>query len=264
MVNNRCETTNLPWVVDAAGLGAAFGISSVTLLNDLEATAHYALDLTDKEYCTLNAGQPESEGNKAVIAAGTGLGEAILFWDGSRYKPSASEGGHSDFAPRNPLEMRLLEYMLNHFPRVSYERVLSGPGLFKIYQFLKETGQGEEPSWLSERLSREDSSAVISEAALTGKSELCVKALDMFVSLYGAEAGNLALKALATGGVYIGGGIAPKILDKLMDGTFMGAFIEKGRYSSLMNRIPVRVIINEKAALLGAARLCFRYRREQR
>ena len=263
VVDGRCETTNLPWRVDAAVFGATLGIPSVTLLNDLEATAYYALDLTEKEYCILNAGQPQSEGNRAVIAAGTGLGEAILFWDGSRYKPSASEGGHSDFAPRNSLEIRLFEYMLKHFPRVSYERVLSGPGLFMIYQFLKEIGHGEEPPWLSKRLRQEDSSAVISEVALNGKSELCVKALDLFVSLYGAEAGNLALKALATGGVYVGGGIAPKVLGKLTDGTFMKAFVEKGRYSSLMNRIPVRVIINEKAALLGAARLCFRHRRTQ-
>jgi glucokinase len=261
VVNGRCETTNLPWIIDAAVFGATFGIPSVTLLNDLEATAYYALDLAEKECCILSTGQPLSEGNRAVIAAGTGLGEAILFWDGSRYRPLASEGGHCDFAPRNPLEIRLLEYMLNHFQRVSYERVLSGPGLFKIYQFLKETGHGKEPPWLSERLRQEDPSAVISEVALAGKEDLCIKALDLFVSLYGAEAGNLALKALATGGVYVGGGIAPKILGKLTDGTFMKAFVEKGRYSSLMSRIPVRVMINEKAALLGAARLCFRHRR---
>lgn len=254
VVNGRCETTNLPWTVDADQIGRRFKISSVALLNDLEATAYGALGLTEKGYFSLNPGQAHVGGNRAVIAAGTGLGEAILFWDGSTHRPSASEGGHSDFAPRNPLEIKLLEYLLKRYTRVSYERILSGPGLWNIYQFLKEAGHGEEPSWLSERLSREDPSSVISEAALAGKAELCVEALDLFVSVYGAEAGNLALRALATGGIYVGGGIAPKILSKLIDGTFMKAFLDKGRFASLMSRIPVQVILDEKTALLGAAR----------
>lgn len=259
VVNGRCEITNLPWVIEVEKLRSDFGISSVILLNDLQATAHYALEMNSKEYHMLNVGQPQQQGNRAVIAAGTGLGEAILIWDGSQHRPLASEGGHSDFAPRNPLEIRLLEYLLGRFSHVSYERLLSGPGLMNIYEFLRDSRHGEEPDWLSERLGHEDPGTVISETALAGSAELCVKALDLFVSLYGAEAGNLALKALATGGVYIGGGIAPKILDKLCDGAFMKAFVEKGRYSSLMSRIPVMVILNPKAALMGAARFCFQH-----
>ncbi|NKE70265.1 glucokinase [Candidatus Manganitrophus noduliformans] len=254
VVNGRCETTNLPWTVEADQIGRRFKIPSVALLNDLEATAYGALGLTEKGYCSLNPGQADAGGNRAVIAAGTGLGEAILFWDGSTCRPSASEGGHADFAPRNPLEIELLEYLLKRYTRVSYERVLSGPGIWNIYQFLRDAGEGEEPSWLSERLSKEDPSSVISEAALAGKADLCVKALDLFVSVYGAEAGNLALKALTTGGIYVGGGIAPKILSRLIDGAFMKGFLDKGRFASLMSRIPVRVILDEKTALLGAAR----------
>lgn len=254
VIKGRCETTNLPWVVDAEQIGKQFGIPSVVLLNDLEATAYGALGLTEKEYCIINQGQTDLQGNRVVIAAGTGLGEAILFWDGLGFRASASEGGHTDFAPRNPIEINLLEYLLKSFDRVSYERVLSGQGLFSIYRFLRDTGYGEEPPWLSVRLAGEDPAAVISEAALARKADLCVRTLEMFVSIYGAEAGNLALKSMATGGVYIGGGIAPKILNKLLDGTFMKGFLDKGRYVSFMSRIPIWVILNEKTALLGAAK----------
>jgi glucokinase len=254
VIKGRCETTNLPWVVDAEQIGKQFGIPSVALLNDLEATAYGALGLTEKEYCIINQGRTDIQGNRAVIAAGTGLGEAILFWDGVGFRASASEGGHTDFAPRNSIEINLLEYLLKSFDRVSYERVLSGQGLFDIYRFLRDTGHGVEPPWLSVKLAAGDPAAVISEVALARKADLCVKALEMFVSIYGAEAGNLALKSMATGGVYIGGGIAPKILDALLDGRFLKAFLDKGRYSQLMGQIPVRVILNEKAAILGAAR----------
>ena len=257
IVDGRCEATNLPWVVDAQRLKDAFGFNSVSLLNDLEATALGALYLEDQEIRVLNRGEADSRGNMAVIAAGTGLGEAGLFWDGSRYRPIASEGGHSDFAPRNPIEIQLLEYLLKKFRTVSYERVLSGPGLFDIHQFLKESGHGDEPAWVTERLKKEDPSAVIAEVGLSGKVSLCMKSMELFVSLYGAEAGNLALKFMATGGVYIGGGIAPKILDKLVDGTFLKAFTDKGRFASLMRRIPVKVILNPKTALRGAARVAF-------
>ncbi|MFY9289014.1 MAG: glucokinase [Alphaproteobacteria bacterium] len=260
VLQGRSETTNLPWTVDAGEIAHRFAIPSVALLNDLEATAYGTLILTEKDYFILNKGEPEidsfetaARGNRAVISAGTGLGEVILFWNGARYQPSASEGGHSDFAPRTPLQVALLEYLWREYPNVSYERILSGPGLFNIYRFLREKGHGEEPPWLAERLAVEDPAAVVSEVALSGKADLCVKALDLFVFVYGAEAGNLALKALATGGIYLGGGIAPKILQKLRDGTFMKAFVDKGRFSSLMSRIPVRIILNEKAALLGAA-----------
>ena len=250
---NACKTTNLPWIVDAKDMSLEFGIASVVLLNDLEATAYGSLHLSEKEYCILNPGQVRPQGNRCIIAAGTGLGEAVLFWDGFKFRPSATEGGHTDFAPRNSIEMNLLQYLMNRFPRVSNERVLSGPGILNIYQFLKDANPGEEPSWLSEQFGKEDPSALISRLALEKKSELCVKTLDLFVTLYGAEAGNLALKVMATGGVYIGGGIGDKILTKLLDGAFMKAFNDKGRFASFMNRIPVRVILNEKTALLGAA-----------
>ena len=257
VIKGRCETTNLPWIVDAEQIGKQFGIPQVVLLNDLEAMAYGTIGLTEKEVYILNAGNIDLHGNRAVIAAGTGLGEAILFWDGRGFRASASEGGHTDFAPRNSIEIRLLEYLLKSFDRVSYERVLSGQGVFNIYRFLRDTGHGEEPSWLSVRLAVEDPAAVISEVALARKDDLCVKTLEMFVSIYGAEAGNLALKSMSTGGVYIGGGIAPKILDALLDGRFLKAFLDKGRYSQLMGQIPVRVILNDKAALLGAARYSY-------
>jgi glucokinase len=253
VIDNRVETTNLVWVVDGNQIAREFGISSVTLLNDLEATAHGVLGLDESEIRFLNAGIPDPEGNRAVIAAGTGLGEAVLFWDGSSYRPSESEGGHADFAPRNPLEIRLLDFLLKRYSHVSYERILSGPGLVNIYEFLKETERGEEPPWLAERLKSQNPPSVISRAAIEEKVPLCVEALDLFASIYGAETGNLALKVLSTGGIYLGGGIAPKILSKLADGTFMKSFLDKGRFSSLMRRIPVGVILNEKTALLGAA-----------
>jgi glucokinase len=254
VIEGRCETTNLPWVVDAAQIARRFGIAQVFLLNDLEATGYGTLELEEREFHLFDPALKPARGNRAVIAAGTGLGEAILFWNGSGYQASASEGGHTDFAPRNPLEIELLRYLLARYPRVSYERVLSGPGLFNIYQFLKETGRGEEPPWLAERLDREDPGSAISETGLSGKADLCVKALDLFVSIYGAEAGNLALKAMAIGGVDVAGGIAPKILKKMTDGTFMRAFVEKGRSAPLMRRIPVRIVLNERTGLLGAAR----------
>ncbi len=264
VVHGRCETTNLPWIVDAKPISQRFGIASVVLLNDLQAMAYGALGLSEEEYCVLNKGQPDPHGNKAIIAAGTGLGEAILFWNGVEHHASASEGGHADFAPHSPMEIKLLEYLWKRFTRVSYERVLSGPGLVNIYQFLKDTGQDEEPSWLANRFKEEDPAAVITEVALAGTVELCVKAVDLFVSLYGAEAGNLALKALATGGVYVGGGIAPKMIKKLQDGMFMKSFMDKGRFSSLLSRIPVQVILNEETGLLGAASFAQRHVRRTR
>jgi len=252
--DGRCEATNLPWVIDAKALRGTLGLERVAVINDLVATAYGILDLKPDEVVVLNEGRPHPEGNKALIAAGTGLGETILFWDGTRYRPVASEGGHADFAPRNVLEIELLRYLLKKHHRVSYERVLSGPGILNIYSFLKEAGHGEEAVWLRERFHGQDPSVVITAAAMRGESDLCVKTLSLFVSLYGAEAGNLALKALATGGVYVGGGIAPKILDLLMDGAFMTAFIDKGRLSPLVTDMTVRVVLNPQTALRGAAR----------
>jgi glucokinase len=249
----RCETPNLAWVVDAHRLAAETGLPSVALINDLEANAYGISQLAPGDFAVLSEGKPDPEGNAALIAAGTGLGEAGLVRTGGRLRPFPSEGGHSDFAPRNRLEMDLLAYMLERYEHVSFERIVSGPGLANIYGFLRDTGCGEEPEWLRDRLSREDPAAVISEAALAGKSALCGKALDLFVSLYGAEAGNLALKIKATGGLFVGGGIAPKIIRKLQDSTFMTSFVAKGRMRHFLEAVPVRVILNDQTALLGAA-----------
>jgi glucokinase len=224
------------------------------LLNDLEAAAYGIFTLESQELFTLNQGVSGQRGNKVLIAAGTGLGEATLFDDGSDYHPSASEGGHGDFAPTDETQIDLLRHLIKKFRHVSYERVVSGPGIASIYGFLRDNGRLEEPDWLKQKISAaEDMSVVISHEGLTGSSAICVQALNLFVSVYGAEAGNLALRGKATGGVYIGGGIAPKILAKLEDGTFMRAFLDKGRYLELLSGMPVRVILNDQAALQGAA-----------
>ncbi|MFO0774953.1 MAG: glucokinase [Nitrospiraceae bacterium] len=253
VIDNRCQTTNLPWVISGADLATTFKIPHVRLLNDLEATAHGLLLLRTDEIVTLNAGTPpKSRRCLALIAAGTGLGEAILVWTGQRYQPFASEGGHCDFAPNSDLEIELLRYLRGQFVHVSYERVVSGPGLMTIYEFLRDTKKNE-PTWLAEKIRAGDGPAVISEAGLTGQADIAKQALELFASIYGAEAGNLALKAMSLDGIYLGGGIAPKLLKKLQDGTFMRGFTNKGRYKRLMSSIPVRVITNQHTALLGAA-----------
>ena len=254
VVDGKVKTPNLPWMIDTAELRRALKLEAVTLLNDLEAAAYGIVTLENDEFCTLNEGTMRHSGNKALIAAGTGLGQAILYDDGHHFHPLASEGGHGDFAPRNELEIELLRYLIGRFGHVSYERVVSGPGLFNIYRFLKDVRGIEEPKWLTDRLAAaDDASAVISKAALAGEAEICVKTLDLFVSIYGAEAGNLALRAKSVRGLYVGGGIAPKLLDKLKDGAFMRAFVDKGRYTDLLAATPVQVVLNEQAALRGAA-----------
>jgi glucokinase len=254
VVAGRVKTTNLPWIVDTEELRRTLKLDGVHLLNDLEASAYGLFTLDEDEFFPLNEGKMHQSGNKALIAAGTGLGQAILFNDGQHFRPLASEGGHADYAPRNELEIELLRYLLARFGHVSYERVVSGPGLLNIYRFLKDARGLEEPAWLTERLAAaDDPSAVISQAALAKEAEICVEALNLFVAVYGAEAGNLALRAKAVRGLYVGGGIAPKILDKLKDGTFMKAFLDKGRYRDLLAATPVQVILNPQAALRGAA-----------
>jgi glucokinase len=250
----RCEATNLPWIIDAAALARQLHLARVGLINDLAAQAYGIEVLEEKDFEVLNPGTQDPHGNRAVIAAGTGLGEVGLFRCGGELRPFASEGGHADFAPRNHLEMELLDYLLRHHSRVSAERVLSGRGLVNLYHFLKESGRGQEPAWLADALRADDPAAVISRNALDGRSPLCDQALDLFVTLYGAEAGNLALKLMATGGVYLGGGIAPKIIARLREPLFMNAFTAKGRMKPLVQAMPVRVILNPKTALLGAAR----------
>jgi glucokinase len=255
VLDGKSLPSNLPWIVDSGELAADLGLKSVRLANDLEVNAYGIAVLGPDDLVTLNQGTPHSSGNRVLIAAGTGLGEAGLFADGEEYKPWACEGGHTDFAPRNETEIALLQYLLKQFAHVSAERVLSGPGLHNIYLFLRDTGRGDEPAWLFEKLNKRDPSAVISELAMKNESTLCVQALDLFVSLYGAEAGNLALKGMATGGVYIGGGIAPKILAKLQTPAFMQAFTAKGRTAKVLEGMPVHVILNDKTALFGAGRL---------
>jgi glucokinase len=240
--------------VDAGHLAHELGVKTVDLLNDLEANAYGIAALEANDFVVLNHGAPNASGNAAVIAAGTGLGEAGLYWDGTQHHPFACEGGHADFAPQNELQVELLLYLRKKFGHVSWERVVSGPGLHNIYGFLRDTGRGEEPAWLVEAMRQKDPSAVISQAGLEGRSALCAQALDLFVLLYGAEAGNLALKIMATTGVFVGGGIAPKIIRKLQGPAFMEAFAAKGRFKWLLETIPVRVILNDKTALLGAAR----------
>ena len=251
--DGQSHATNLPWVVDGGELARRLKIASVALINDLEAIAFGIATLAAKDFATLQPGDPAARGNAAVIAPGTGLGEAGLFWDGNRHHPFATEGGHSTFAPSDELEDELLRYLRPHFHHVSWERLLSGPGLFNIYKFLRDTGRGAEPPWLAGEMKEGDPSPVISKAALAGKSELCNSALDLFVHLLGAEAGNLALKTLARGGVYLGGGIPPKILPRLEGPAFRKAFAAQGRMRPLLETIPIRVILTDQAGLRGAA-----------
>ncbi|MER3523400.1 MAG: glucokinase [Ignavibacteria bacterium] len=253
VVNGRCEATNLPWVVDAREIASTLGVAQVGLINDLEATAYGILQLQETDTLGLNVGTAAPHGTMAVIAAGTGLGEGGLIWNGTRYQALASEGGHTDFAPRNELEIDLLRYLLSMYKRVSYERVVSGMGIVNLYRFFRTRLGTPEPKWLKDELTTGDAASAIATAALAGKDEACRRAMDLFVSLYGAEAGNLALKLLATGGVYVAGGIAPKILPLLQQSTFMDAFSEKGRLSALVKSMPVHVVLNDNAALYGAA-----------
>ena len=255
--DGRCEATNLPWVVDASQLARELGIARAWLLNDLEAYAYGIAALRPEDLAVLNEGAHDAQGNRCVVAAGTGLGEAGIFWDGTGWRPFASEGGHTDFAPTNELEIELLRYLLQRHERVSWERLVSGMGLVNIYRFLKETGREEEPPWLAEAMRAEDPGAVIGRHARDGRSPLCAKALDVFLELYGAETGDAALKMMATGGVYVGGGIAPKNLERLKEGPFLRRFLAKGRMRALMESMPVRVILNEKTGLLGAAQGAF-------
>ena len=252
----QATITNLPWMLDERSLAETFHWSSVRLLNDLEATAYAIPNLQPHDLATLNTGTPVAHGALAVIAPGTGLGEAFLVWDGARYQAYPSEGGHADFAPTSPFELDLLRYLLGQFGHVSYERVCSGRGLPNIYAYLRDTAFAAESPWVVEQLAAaSDLAPVIVGAALHAEHPcgLCVATLDAFVGILGAQAGNLALTLLATGGVYLGGGIPPRILPVLESGRFMQAFLHKGRFGALLAQVPVHVIRNPKAALLGAA-----------
>jgi glucokinase len=252
--NGRVETSNLPWIIEQARLADQFHLPSTLLINDLEAIAWGIGALGDADLVVLNQGSGSARGNQAVVAPGTGLGEAGLFWDGNRHHVFACEGGHTDFAPRSDLQVKLLQYLAARFGHVSYERILSGPGLVNVYEFLRDSvGEKESPA-LAESMRNSDPAAAISRAALNGSDALASKALDIFVAVYGAEASNLALKAMSTGGLFLAGGISPKILPKLKEPTFMQSFLEKGRMKALVEAMPVQVVVNEKVGLLGAAR----------
>ena len=251
---DRAETTNLPWVVDARSLAHALGIGRVWLLNDLEAGAWGITALEPEDFSVLHGGSPEPGGNAAVISAGTGLGEAGLYWDGRRHIPFATEGGHADFAPADEMQLELLRHLQSKYGHVSWERVLSGPGLDDIYVFLRDVARVAEPAAsIPNELMGPDRPATIANAGFAGACPVCVQAVDLLVWFYGAEAGNLALKIMATGGVFLGGGIAPKILDRLKAPRFLEAFASKGRMRSLLEAMPIRVILNDKASLIGAA-----------
>ncbi len=261
VIDGRVKATNLPWEMEEGSLARACGAPRVKLLNDLEGTAYGMLFLRPDQRASLNEGtRPLLGGNVAVIAAGTGLGEAMLYWDGKCHQPIASEGGHADFAPQTDLEMELLKHLRTRFGgHVSFERILAGPGLFNVYAFLRETGVGKESPELRDALAAaKDPSPVISQHGLARTDALCTRALEMFCRIYGAEAGNFAMRFLAVGGVFLGGGIAPKILPALGWGGFREAWLHKGRFTPLMESIPVRVCLNPKAALQGAAHYALR------
>ncbi len=264
VIDGVCETTNLPWTISEAVLSKELRVPRVKLINDLQAAAYGMLFLDDSELVVLNPGRSlDRSKNLGVIAAGTGLGEALLVWDGEKHIPMASEGGHTSFAPRTELEIELLRFLQKRLAsstsngHVSWERVVCGPGLANVYEFLRtQSGTNKVPhetAYVRDRMQREDTGSVVGIEAVKGTDPLCVAAAKLFCSLYGAEAGNLALKGLCTGGVFVGGGIAPKLLSLLKEPEFMAAFVDKGRFKTLLQGVPVVVAQNDKAPLIGAA-----------
>jgi len=252
--DGRLKLTNLPWTLDVRDLQPSLGIEHIFLINDLEANGYGIPELAAESIFTLHAGDAAGMGHRGLIAAGTGLGEALLIWDGKTHRPIPSEGGHCDFAARTDREIALLQYLRTALNgRVSWERVVSGLGIKNVYAYLRDVEKLEEPQWLRDRMAAEDPNAVIGQCAEDGSSALCFETMKTFAAAYGAEAGNIALKVLATGGVYLGGGIAPKSLKTLGEGGFMQAFLDKGRLSPLLQTVPVRVILDDTCALLGAA-----------
>jgi len=254
--DGKLKLTNLPWTLDERDLERSLGIEHIFLINDLEANGYGIPELDDDKIFTLHTGDAAAVGHRGLVSAGTGLGECLLIWDDKMCKhlPIPSEGGHCDFAARNEREVRLLNYLRTTLKgRVSFERVVSGMGIKNVYAFLRDSEKMDEPAWLRDRMLDEDPNVVISQCGEDGSSEICVETLSMFASAYGAEAGNVALKVLAMGGMYLGGGIAPKILKTMQKGDFVDAFLDKGRMSPLLKTIPVRIILDETCALLGAA-----------
>jgi glucokinase len=251
--DGRARPTNLSWEIDASSIAGRFGIPRVSVLNDLAANAHGIAHLPADDFAVVQDGHADSSGNRCVVSPGTGLGEAGLFQDGHHHRVWACEGGHADFAPRNDLEIELLRHLIARFGHVSAERVISGSGLPNIYRFLRDTGRGTELPEVARGMESEDAGAVISRHADAGTCPMCGQTMDIFISCLGAEAANMALKTMATGGVYLGGGIPVKLLHRIRGPLFLDAFHDKGRLSQLMRGIPVLVVLNDKAALLGAA-----------
>ena len=254
--DGRLKLTNLPWSLDVRNLQRSIGIEHIFLINDLEANGYGIPELGKDQICTLHDGDASGVGHRGLISAGTGLGECVLVWDSKvrRHTPLPSEGGHVDFAPRNEREIALLAYLhrtLNG--RVSFERVVSGIGIRNVYAFLRDDQKMEEPDWLRDRMKAEDPNAVIGTCAEEGSSEICLETMNLFAAALGAKAGNLALTLLATGGIYLGGGIAPKVLKIMENGGFTDAFLDKGRMRPILEAIPVRIILDDTCALLGAA-----------
>jgi glucokinase len=251
----RSKISNLPWVIDAREIAKQLRLNSVGLLNDMEAYAYGIDGLESKDFITLSEGAEGAEGNRAVISAKTGLGMAGLYWDGFRHHPFACEGGHADFAPRNDLQMELLSYLQKKYGRISCERILSGPGIKNIYDFLRDAHKAEEPEWLRTQMSTApDPPALISQMALESKSAICDQTLSIFVSVFGAETGNCALNFMSTGGIFIGGSIAAKIIRKMNDPVFLESFLDKGRMGTILKDMPVKIVANDDSGMIGAAR----------
>jgi glucokinase len=252
--DGRLKLTNLPWTLDSRDMQKSLNIGHIFLINDLEANGYGIPELAPESIFTLHKGDDGATGHQGLIAAGTGLGEALLIWDGKTHRPIPSEGGHCDFAARSDREVALLQYLRRTLNgRVSFERVVSGLGIKNVYAYLRDVEKIDEPAWLKHRLEKEDPNAVIGQCAEDGSSSICFETMKIFSGAYGAETGNIALKVLATGGMFLGGGIAPKILKTMQNGAFMAAFLDKGRLSPLLQSIPVHVILDDTCALLGAA-----------
>jgi glucokinase len=251
----RSKISNLPWTIDSRELASQLKLGSVGLINDLEAYAYGIDALESKDLVTLSEGVEDAEGNRVVISARTGLGVAGLYWDGFRHHPFPCEGGHADFAPKNDLEGELAQYLRKKYDHVSCERILSGPGIKNIYDFLRDAGKAEEPAWLQKQMNEApDPPALISQLALENKAAICDQSLNIFVGVYGSETGNCALNFLATGGVFIGGSIAAKIVPRMQHPAFMNSFLDKGRMRSLLADIPVKIVVNDDSGIIGAAR----------
>lgn len=248
VIGNRIHATNLPWVVDATTLARELAVDPIVLMNDLGATGHSLQHLPPEDFCVLNAGTPVPDASRALLAAGTGLGQSVLFWDGTRYRVVPSEGGHSDFAPHTDQQIELLRFMRNRYPQVSWELILSGRGFRTIHEFLAPNVKHpifEDPD--------ADPAPFITQRGLDKSCPVCVETIDLWTAIYGSEAGNLALKVLALNGVYVAGGIAVKILPKMKDGTFFDAFKDKWHFTNMLGNVPVSVVLNESAPLIGAA-----------